>query len=442
MRVIIFDLDLTLASTEACHAYLRTKPGRRDIVPALKSGDVDISFYGDDLVSYFNGLKLIPDCCVAVVSDSPKDYCVQVLAQGGYLIRDWLVFGNQSKPLVRQEAISEAIAQGLGVKVEELKFLIIGDSPKDVYYAHSIGVPSIFTSWGSKQDRKAHHSEPTAWADNVSQLKHHVSLFLKGDLEFKSFEFSKLYLTVDPKSKDFIRVELEDNHIGHGKEYVKNPEQYRKGNDNDKWASIELHSVVKQAKNLSEDEHNAKIGTPLYGANGLYSARPFKDKAWHFKNDFIAWCKSKSISGNILLVPVPPSVPRECNLTHSMSLMCSWWKYWINAGDHGLNVRVHDAFERYWPKVPSHQTPGWRDMDEQFDTLGVFNDDRPKVENVDFLIVVDDVITSGSHINAIASFIRTAGMVDDDTVIFGYALFKTLRIEASDEFDLSWIDTL
>lgn len=442
MRVIIFDLDLTLASTEACHAYLRSKSGRRDIVSALKSGKVSISLYGDDLVSYFNSLKLIPNCCVAVVSDSPKDYCVQVLAQSGYLIQDWLVFGNQSKPLVRQETISETIAQGLGVEVENLSFLIIGDSPKDIYYAHSIKAPSIFTSWGSKQAQRAHHSEPTARADNLSQLKQHVDLFLRGELKFKSFEFSNLYLTINPKSRDFIRVELEGSAIGYGKEYVKNPEQYRKVNNNDKWASIELHSVVKQAKNLSEDEHNAKIGTPLYGANGLYSATPFRDKAWHFKNDFINWCKSENISGRILLVPVPPSVPRECNLTHSMSLMCRWWKYWINAGDHDLDVRVHDAFERYWPKIPSHQTPGWREMDEQFDTLGVFNKAREKVENVDFLIVVDDVVTSGSHINAIASFIRTAKMVDDDTVILGYALFKTIRLEASDELDLSWIDAL
>ncbi len=439
MRVIIFDLDLTLASTDECHAYLRTSTGRREIVSALQSKKVGVSFYGPELVDYFNSLKLIPDCCVAVVSDSPKEYCVQVLELGGYKVQDWLVFGSQSKPLVQQDDISEAISDGLGVEVEDLRFLVVGDSPKDIYYAHSIGAPSVFASWGSKQAQIAHHSEPTAWADNLVDLKNHINSFLLGELTFKAFDFKSLYLTVDPGSLDFIRVELPANHIGFGRDYIKNRDQHR--NEKDKWAANDLLWVVKQAKNLSRDQHVAKIGTPLYGANGLYNAFPFKDKAWHFKNDFIVWCKSKEIVGNVLLVPVPPSVPRECNLTHSMALMCDWWKYWINAEDVGINVQVHDAFERYWPKVPSHQTSGWREMDEQFATLGVFDDDKDKVEMVDFVVIVDDVVTSGSHINAIASFMRTAGMVDPESIILGYALFRTFTVEEGD-IDVSWIDAL
>ena len=440
MRVIIFDLDLTLASTEACHAYLRTALGRQDVIPALKSGAVGVSFYGTELIDYFNSLKLVPDCCVAVVSDSPKNYCLQVLAQGGYQIEEWLVFGSQSKPLVNQDAISEDIAQGLGVDVDELSFLVVGDSPKDIYYAHHIESPSVFVSWGSKQTRKARHSMPSAWADTVSNLKTHVGSFMRGELEFESFDFQDLYLTVSPDSVGFVRVELSDDAIGFGKDYISNKDNYR--GKEDKWAAIELLWVVKQAKNLSANSHNARIGTPLYGVNGLYNADPFKAKAWHFKNDFVTWCKSKNIAGNVLLVPVPPSVPRECNLTHSMSLMCEWWAYWINAQKFGVNAKVHDAFERYWPKVPSHQSTGWREMDEQFDTLGVFNEDKEKVKRVDFVIIVDDVVTSGSHMNAVASFMRTAGMVDDETIILGYALFKTLRIDIYNDIDWGLDDVL
>ncbi|WP_413052348.1 HAD family hydrolase [Pseudomonas bubulae] len=440
MRVIIFDLDLTLASTEACHAYLRSNLGRQDIVPALKSGGVSVSFYGAELVAYFNSLKFSPGCCVAVVSDSPKDYCVQVLAQGGYQIADWLVFGSQSKPLVKQEVISEAIAQGLGVDVDDLSFLVVGDSPKDIYYAHAIKAPSVFVSWGSKQVQQANYSVPSAWADTVQELKGHVERFVRGDLEFEFVDFRKLYLTVAPNSKEFIRVALSDDDIGFGKDYIKNKDNYR--GVEDKWAATELHSVVKQAKNLSAKDHEARIGTPLYGVNGLYNAFAFKAKAWHFKNDFTAWCRSKNITGNVLLVPVPPSVPRECNLTHSMSLMCGWWKYWINSENFGINVRIHDAFERFWPKVPSHQTTGWREMDEQFDTLGVFNEIKGKVKKIDFVVIVDDVVTSGSHMNAVASFMRTAEMVDEGVVIFGYALFKTLRVDASNDIDWSFLDDL
>ncbi|NWB76020.1 hypothetical protein HX805_26460 [Pseudomonas sp. G5001] len=324
--------------------------------------------------------------------------------------------------------------------MSDLKFLVVGDSPKDVYYAHHIGAPSILARWGSKQANMARYSHPTEWADTAQDLNGYIARFLNGELQFVLYNFPGHYLTVSPISEDFIRVELSDNQVGLGKEYVKNKDDYR--DQNDKWASNDLRWVVKQAKNLSAAEHNARIGIPLYGSNGLYSASPFRDKAWHFKNDFIKWCGLNNVTGNVMLVPVPPSVPRECNLTHSMSLMCDWWKYWINAGDHKINLQVHDAFERYWPKVPSHLSTGKREMDEQFDTLGVFESYRDKVENVNFVVIVDDVVTSGSHMNAIASFIRTAALVNADAVILGYALFKTVRIDPVEDIDFGWIDAL
>lgn len=440
MRVIIFDLDLTLAATEACHAYLRTSTGRKDIIPALQSKNVDVSFYSKDLAVYVNSLIDIADCCVIVVSDSPKDYCVQILNQGGYEIQDRFVFGSQSKPLVKHDVISNCLAQELGVKAESLSYLVVGDSPKDIYYAHSIESPSIFASWGSKQSTMAHHAKPTCQADNLQGLKSNIGLFLQGKLPFTLYDFKKDYLTLDPSSKEFLRVELPENKIGFGKEYVKNKDDHR--GKHDLWASNELLWVVKQAKNLSKTQHEARIGTPLYGVNGLYNADPFQAKAWHFKNDFIGWCVKNNIEGNVLLIPVPPSVPRECNLSHAMSLMCGWWKKWINEEDHKITIQVHDAFERFWPKIPSHSSVGRREMDEQFETLGVFASRKEKITRVDYVIIVDDVVTSGSHINAVASFVRSAAMVDIGADIFGYALFKTIRLETTNAFDLSWIDAL
>jgi hypoxanthine phosphoribosyltransferase len=122
--------------------------------------------------------------------------------------------------------------------------------------------------------------------------------------------------------------------------------------------------------------------------------------------------------------------------------MCHWWKYWITSQYPKADVHVHDIFERYWPKTPSHLTSGWRDMDEQFDTLGVYSACRNQVANVDFVIIVDDVVTSGSHMNAIASFLRTAKLVNESAVILGYALYKTLRMQDADDPDIDWDDVL
>lgn len=440
MRVIIFDLDLTLAATEECHAYLRTRIGRESVVEALQSKTVDVSFYSSRLVRYVNALLNNTECCVIVVSDSPKDYCVEVLKQGGYKISERWIFGSQSKPLVLHDAIADAVAEEYEVLASSLSYLVVGDSPKDIYYAHHIASPSIFVSWGSKQSTMAHHANPTYRADKIQDLEKCINVFLSGKLAYKPYDFKKDYLVLDPQSKEFRRTELPVERIGYGKEYVKNKDDYR--DIKDVWASNELRWVVKQAKNLSKAQHEARVGTPLFGKNGLYSADPFKSKAGHFKNDFIRWCERNNIKGNVLLVPVPPSVPRECNLTHSMSIMSHWWEKWINSEDHGLTIKVHDIFERFWPKVPSHQSSGWRDMDDQFATLGLFLGLQKKVNNAHFVVIIDDVVTSGSHINAIASFVRTLGLVDSNVQIYGYALFKTIKIEAANDIDMSWLDDL
>lgn len=440
MRVIIFDLDLTLAATEDCHAYLRTSIGRASIVAALQSKTVGVSFYSDRLVSFFNGLAELHDCCVIVVSDSPKDYCLQLLKQGTYKIDEKFVFGSQSKPLVIHDTIANLVAEEYGVSASSLTFLVIGDSPKDIYYAHHISSPSIFVSWGSKQSTMAHHAMPTRRADTVPDLERYVDAFLHGKLAYERYDFKKLYVVISPETKGFIRTELSPERIGYGKEYVKNKEDHR--DIRDLWASNELRWVVKQAKNLDKAQHEGRVGTPLFGKNGPYNADPFKSKAGHFKNDFIRWCNKNDIKGSVLLIPVPPSVPRECNLTHSMSMMCGWWKTWINSEDHDLNIKVYDAFERFWPKIPSHLSHGWRDMDDQFETLGLFKGQQKKIDNADFVIIVDDVVTSGAHINAIATFLRTVGIVDTKAEIYGYALFKTIKIEAINDFDTSWMDAL
>lgn len=43
MRVLLFDLDFTLANTTACLPYLTTSRGRGQVVDALEEGGVAVS---------------------------------------------------------------------------------------------------------------------------------------------------------------------------------------------------------------------------------------------------------------------------------------------------------------------------------------------------------------------------------------------------------------
>jgi phosphoglycolate phosphatase-like HAD superfamily hydrolase len=429
MRVIIFDLDFTLAATDDCQVYLTSQVGRAAIIPALREGVVRVNSYDSELVVGFNELRTMEDCRAIVVSDSPKDYCLEVLRLCGYNINPQLVFGAQSKPLVDFGAVEETVAEVLDLQAADLSYLVIGDSPKDIYFAHSIRAPSVFAKWGSRHNvGMVQYSMPSVEAQNFAELREHVNRFRRGELEFEYNNFKSDYIVVDVD--DIERVELNETHIGYGREYVADYNQHRGATD--RYASKDLHWVVKRSKNYTQAHHNRNLPMQMFGQGGVFDTDPLKRKAGHFKNEFLRWCDGHGISGKILLIPVPPSVPRECNLSHTMAILCGWWATWINAERRNMDIEVHDVFERFWPRQPSHLTEGRRDQDEQFDTLGIFGHEGDQKTDVDYVVIVDDVVTSGSHMSAIASFIRTANLVEDGTTLLGYALFKTVHPEDDD----------
>lgn len=426
MWVILFDLDFTLANTEDCQPYLTTQVGRDKIVSLLKSQDVKVSSYGKELVTAFNQLYDHSAVRAVVISDSPKKYCVEVLKQCGYKIDDDLVFGAQGKPLVKFEAVKSEISESLEVNAGALNFIVVGDSPKDIYFAHSIQAISVFAQWGTRH--RLYVSEkcrPTFVVNDIDELKDVVKNVREGGVGYKRYDFKSLYLTYD--YKDVERNELKSLDIGFGREYVPKSENYR--SDKDKYASQDLHWVVKKAKNFSETYHKAQKRMSIYGGNGIFETDPLMRKSGFFKLEFLRWCEEKKISGKVALVPVPSSVPYECNLSCPITMMCDWWAFWIKSESGNKEFYVRDVFERFWPRPPSHLSDQRRNMEEQFHTLGVYLEDSKEVWDVDYVIIVDDVVTSGSHINAVASFIRTAGLVGTDVKVLGYALFKTVHPE-------------
>lgn len=427
MRVLLLDLDLTLVNTSACQAYMRSSAGRQAVLEEIASGRIGLPVYDTRLPAYINVLAETPNLAVAIVSDSPAEYCAHVLRQAGYNIDNRLIFGSQSKPITNILNLRTQISALFAFA--NIEFLVVGDSPKDIYMAHALGVPSILAAWGSRHDIDVvtRWSRPTVVARTFEELQSHITNFLNGHMSHTAYAFDSDYHTIDINVVDRIHVPPEN--IGHGQEYVPDRTQYR--NNTDRYASLDLRSIVKRAKDLPISHHNAKRGVPSFGVNGLYQTAPLMSKAGHYKRSFVEWCRSRNIQGKILLVPVPSSVPRECNLTYTMDLICDWWKLWINGNEAGLNIEVCSSFERFWPRSPSHLTGGRRDMDDHFDTLGIFKG-TDSIDDVNHVVIVDDVVTSGSHIDAMATFIRAVGLVPATAVIHGYALYRTVHPEAVD----------
>lgn len=426
MWVILFDLDFTLADTESCQFYLSTQVGREKVVSHIKAGEVEVRAYSRGLVEAFNELKDHDEIRAAVVSDSPRKYCLEVLRQCGYEIDEALVFGAQGKPLVKFSSMRESIAETLEIDADEINFIVVGDSPKDIYFAHSISALSIFAQWGTQYRlHVTRKCRPSYVANNITDVKKIVKHVRRENVQYERYDFKSDYLTY---SFDEIEAhELDESDIGFGSEYVPDPDSYR--DDKDKYASQNLHWIVKKAKNFPPLHHKDKKPLRIFGSNGSFQTDYLMRQAGFFKLDFLRWCAKKKISGSVAIVPVPSSVPCECNLTSTMSMICEWWAFWINSdkNNDSIELKVYDVFERFWPRQPSHLTEGWRHMEEQFDTLGMYIKESSKIWNVDYVIIIDDVVTSGSHINAVASFIRTAEMVEEDVDVLGYALFKTVH---------------
>lgn len=428
MRVLLFDLDFTLAHTTACLPYLTTSRGRGQVVDALEEGEVAVRLYDERLVESFNN-SFRDDLCAVVVSDSPKAYCLKVLEICGYEIDSSLVFGNQKKPIVDFESLQESLEDTLEIASDEMEFLVVGDSPKDIYFAHRIQAPSVFASWGSRHDlNSAQRSRPTRIARDYEQLQTAVVDFMNGELEFNSYDFYSDFEFFEPEDLDFI--ELDSDSVGNAREYVPNYEYYR--GDNDRWAARDLRWVVKPAKNYGIWHHRRNQSMTLYGAEGMFETRPLKSLAGIYKRNFMEWLDEVGVHGKVLLVPIPPSVPEECNLSNPVSIIAEWWSSWVTEALEDVDMSSFDVFRRIVPKQPSHDTAGPRHLSDQLPTLGVIPRSRYTGGDVDYVIILDDVVTSGSHINAIASILHSTGLIPGDPEILGYALFKTVHPENED----------
>lgn len=432
MKVILFDLDFTLANTLSCQPYLTSVKGREEVLNFLSRSPLEVSGYGKELIESFNAAA-DKDFSIAVVSDSPKNYCIKVLECCGYKIDSRLVFGNQKKPLVDFDSLKNSLADVLGVGVSEMNFLVVGDSPKDIYFAHQIRAPSVFAAWGTRYPvAQVERSQPSRTASNFQQLKNHIDDFLHNKLGFVFHDFYQGYNLFDP---DFLTVKLlGDESVGYAREYVPYFENYR--DSRDKYSSLDLRQIVKHAKNYEVSHHQHSFKMKHYGSGGFYdTTRSLKSLAGIYKRDFVRWLNQLGVHGTVLLVPVPPSVPQECNLSNPVALISEWWSGWVSDESDNIDVVNFDVFRRIVPKQSSHSTQGRRHMDDQFPTLGVEHGSCYKGVKVNYVIILDDVVTSGSHMNAIASIISSTSVVPGSPKILGYALFKTVHPENDSSID-------
>jgi phosphoglycolate phosphatase-like HAD superfamily hydrolase len=329
MDIVVFDLDNTLVNTNCCQYYLRSQAGRDVVSEHVSSGLIKLNLYDENIVEYFNFLVECEFITVLVISDSPKDYCLSVLKFYGFKIDDDHIFGSQGKPCVKFYEILEGLRFKHGRDFSDDPVLIIGDSPKDIFFGYCIKAPSVFATWGTTFDvnyvRK--NSLPEAVAENLNVLEEAVEAFFKGELKFKERDFSQHFLTVDELQVD--KFEFPEEDAGFAREYVPDWSEFR--NEYDRFVWFDVNRSIKKAKFLTPAELQQNTKLRFYTQDGGVSeGKGFKTNAGHYIKDFKGWLSGRGVKGKIALIPMPSSLPRECNLSNVMDQLCSWWASWIN----------------------------------------------------------------------------------------------------------------
>ena len=438
MKLVIFDMDNTLVNTQHCQSYLRSHAGREAVVEHVENGVLKTHLFDEKLVEYYNELSNRPDVLVLVVSDSPKDYCLAVLGVHGFAVDEDLVFGSQGKPCVDMEGIHESLTELYGSDFSSKPTLVVGDSPKDIYFARHIRAPAVFACWGTQFNRDfvKRNAGPEAIAENLDELKEFMERFLNGELKHVERDYRSLFLTADEGAVEL--EEFPEDNVGFGREYVPDWNEFR--GKPDSWTWFDVNRSIKKAKLLTPEELEANVPVTFYSdAKGVIPGKPFKSNAGHFLRDFTDWLQQKGMSGKkIALVPMPSSLPRECNLSNTMLTLCNWWAQWINDnGQLSFNVSVWDCLERFDPTPPSHATPGVRTIEPHLKTMGLFPDDQEELEEgVDFIILIDDVWTSGTQMNAAATILGHHDFVPEGAKLYAYTLVKTTHPSPFGEVDL------
>lgn len=426
MKAIIFDLDETILSTKQCKPYLRTPAGRSVICERIISGGVNVFEKFDGIIDYINLLTNEDGLHVYIFSDSPKNYCLTLLDFFKINIHENKVYGSQHKPCVDDYDLYD--------DYEEV--LVIGDSAKDVYFAHMKSFSSILLARLDKKVVSFYNdwTKPNKICTSLDELKNAVNDFMAGRLSFIEHDFSVNHKNLNRADLEVTLIPAES--IGYSNEYWSNPNEWG-GVEQRINIWFEVQRSIKVAKELSDDEIEAKVAIEFYNKNGsIGEGKPFKNLMWAHYLIFKDWVKEKNIHGNVYLVPVPPSAPIECNESFPINVLINQWvKYGYYSKREGdIDFTLINAYivDRFWPTPSSHVVGGRREIETHLNTMAVFKDAKV-VPDKSTIIIIDDIITSGTQMNAVATILASSKLFPKDTQILGYALAKTTHHNEADE---------
>ncbi|MFT4929119.1 MAG: phosphoglycolate phosphatase-like HAD superfamily hydrolase [Phenylobacterium sp.] len=429
MKLIIFNLD-TLVNTTACKPYLHRCTAISRLVEKIQQGQVPTWLFEQGIVVYFNMLQSEPDIQVMVVSGSPKAYCRAVLVKCGFKVKDDCIvgydhiYGDQgTSSLSFTENTLKPLQKIYGREIKEGHCLVVGNAPKDIYFGHHINSATVFTAWQTDFDPDLimDKIKPTGMANNLAELKGHIVAFVTGFMTYAKPDFKQGIRTIDTARTS--KHHLDQSCIGFAKDYV--PSINLPGNTDGlaHYTWMDINFGLKLAKGYRAERLDSGEAMPIcFDDDMMHRGLPIKVLAKYYFAEFAKWVATKNIQGLVTLVPMPSSVPKECNLNSVMSQVCCWWAQWAKNTNLPCTLQVCDMLERWRPSPAAHiryLQLNQRKFEPHLNSIGVAQNSAI-ADTTQAVIIIDDVLTTGTQMNAVVTVLKELSLIPAKASVYGY----------------------
>jgi len=390
-HIICFDFDDTLVFTSNLAPYRKTNEGRAFI--ATNPDKIETSVCLPGLVSLFNKLKT--KATLRILTNSSENIVRSILKKHEFEIDDLNRFyANQHKPFAT--GFEKSL---IATNYPRDKIVLIGDSNIDLLTSHQLGIHSIFVSWGGLRrmpTNKAPTINPSKVVNNLSELENSIDIFLR-DKHLNKIPWinENVFRVQSPEKRCTEEKDIEIHTLG---------SYYPTGHENFYWSDSNEILRFKDIKNFSIEElHQGVLNQYFY--NGKLKTNCTMNHYFdYFKDKLIKKTESLNLSGNILFIGSPNSLPEFCYKSDVNQMMVNFLNGYFNGEQFNKDERL---IFRVYPKPEAH-LGGNRNNIIQYQTLGI-NYDCHYIHDFKNIAIFDDITTTGSQLISIATIIRDCG---------------------------------
>lgn len=373
---LVFDFDNTIVDTTELRPYRKNKYGLEFVTQNINNFNTqEYSPAIKALITSFHSRGR-----VAIVTNSPQNQTQLLLQKHGF--PNVPVYGNSKKPDTKK--LLDATS---GIDPNEV--VVIGDHPQDILQATMAGMKSIGAMWDTLDSEWAEEGMILAGnsarlrnPDNIEKL---IDAYNQGKLIFKGLAQQEDYenlttpVPVIPTPTHHIGIYSQD--ISGYNNTAKNVFTYKNAK----------HHFIEQINAGASDTYfyNGKINA---GQQFKYLLGSVLDKFDEIINT--------QIQGNFAIIPAPNSNPSYCyplDTNHRIAM---------NIENRVENPRKRTII-RQTPVRTSHTSHNRTTREEHLNSFQILS--NPTMFHANNLIILDDVRTTGTQIDAIAQALRSKG---------------------------------